>query len=155
MAADTSITITSTELDATGKIWRIGQSVDDRHHTAWPHLHLIPVRAVVEHAAEYGLDPQDSRTVVDWQLHLRFLHHPTPADRLRFCPYRNPPETAWAAHTAAVADIKTRVAIRDPQGLLEQIHRAHDPHPVHILEAVDRVAQTRAHVAHTERQRRG
>jgi hypothetical protein len=155
MAVETVATVFLTELDITGKIWRIGQSVDSPYHKAWPHLHLFPVRAVVEHAVEYGLDPADSRTVLDWQLHLRFLSHPTPADRLRYCPYRNRPETAWAAHAAAVQDIKTRVSVRDPKGLLEQIHLAHDPHPVHILEAMERVAQTRAHIAHTERQRRG
>jgi hypothetical protein len=154
MTINTRVTITSVEMNTAARVWRIGQSVDSTYRQADPHLHLFPARAVVEHAAEFGLDPADSRTVLDWQLHIRFLHHPDLQDRLRYCPYRNPPQQAWAVHAQAVADIKTRVSIQDPDGLLERIHLAHDPHPVHVLEAMDRVAQTCSHVAHVERQRR-
>lgn len=150
----TNIRIILVEQDPRTGHWRIGQKVDDGTGPPLRHLHLIPSRAFVEHAAEYGLDPADSRTILDWLLHERFVVHPDPHDMGPFCPYRNPPGAAWAAHRRSLAEVKSRVSITDPDGLLERIHRAHDPHPVHIIEAMERVAQTRAHVAHHDRRRR-
>lgn len=158
MADKTLVTIISNYLDSVRLQWRIGQNVVDPVHPATgPHLHLIPVRAVVEHAVEYGVDPADSRTMVDWMLHERFVLHPDPRDTARFCPYRNPPHVAWAAHQDAIAEVKTRVSISDPQGLLEKIHLLHraSDWSERALRAAERVSQTRAYVAHIDRIRHG
>jgi len=134
--------------------WRIGQEVDDGSGTITRHLHLIPLHAFVQHPAEFGLDPADSRTVLDWLLHERFVPRPDPRNPGPFCPYRNPPAAAWGAHQRAIAQVKTTVTITDPDGHLEKIHQAHDPHPIRVWEAQERAARDRAHVQHFERRRR-
>lgn len=143
------------ELDERRRLWRIGQEVIDEaaEGAVDRQLHLIPPRAFVEHAAEYGLDPADSRTILDWLLHIRFAQT-DPSNPGLLCPYRNPPQVAWAAHQQQVAQVKSRVTITDPDGLLERIHQAHQPHPARVAQALERVAQTRAHVAHYEKNRR-
>lgn len=149
-----NVKVFSVEMDERRGHWRIGQEVDDGTGAVTRHLHIIPERAAVEHAAEFGLDPADSRTIIDWLLHERFVVHDDPRDTHVSCPYRNPPHIAWAAHQKAVAQVKTRVTITDPDGHLEKIHQAHDPHPIRVWEAQDRVARDRAHVQHFERRRR-
>ena len=152
-----NVKIIMVEYDRRRGHWRIGQELDDGSGQVRRELHLIPPRAFVNHPAEYGLDPRDSRTVLDWLLHSRFADHQDPSTEgmSPFCPYRNAPETAWAAHKASTVDVKTRVSITDPDGLLEQIHQAHDPHPVQIIEALERVQRDRGHVVSIERQHRG
>jgi hypothetical protein len=151
----TVIRILSAEFDDYYGHWRIGQEVDDGSGTPTRHLHLIPPRAFVEHAAEYGLDPADTRTILDWLLHSRLVPRPAAHEPDPCCPYRNPPAQAWAAHQQAVAQIKKTVSITDPDGHLEKIHAAHaDPHPVAVVQALERVARDRGHVEHYERNRR-
>lgn len=149
-----TVRIVSADFDNFRRHWRIGQEVDDGSGAVTRHLHVIPERAVVEHAVEYGLDPGDSRTILDWLLHERFVVHQDPRETRAFCPYRNPPQVAWGTHQQAIAQVKAAVTLTDPDGHLEKIHRSHDPHPIRIWEAQDRVARDRAHVQHFERRRR-
>lgn len=147
----TQVLIQGVEYDPAKRWWRIAQLVTSPDGSSQRVLHAIPDYAVVNHAAEYGLSPFDSQTVIDWLLHERFGR--TPQDPNALCPYRNPPQIAWAAHQARIQEVKTRVSISDPDGHLGKIHAAHNPSWGQISAATDRAAATRAHVAHIERNR--
>jgi hypothetical protein len=146
MADKTRVLIQDVTYDPGKRWWRIAQQVTAPDGTTHRILHAIADHATVNHAAEYGLDPHDSATVVDWLLHERFA--PPPADPTVLCPYRNPPQQAWAAHQERLAEVKTRVEIADPDGHLGKIHAAHRPTKGDIATARHRVTCDRAHVAH-------
>jgi len=145
----TQVLIQGVQYDPGKRMWRIAQLVTEPDGSSRRFLHGILSHAVVNHAAEYSLDPHDSRTVIDWLLHERFGL--VPDDPRRLCPYRNPPQTAWAAHQDRIREVKARVQISDPDGHLEQIHTAHQPTWDQISAAASRAAATRAQVAHLER----
>jgi len=145
----TTVLIQGVQYDPAKRWWRIAQLVTAPDGTSHRILHAIPGHAAVNHAAEYGLDPRDSRTVVDWLLHERFGS----GDPDGLCLYRNTPQQAWAAQMARTEEVRTRVEILDPDGHLELIHAAHDPGPDEIDAAHRRVAAVRAHVAHLNRGR--
>lgn len=147
--AKTTVLIQDVSYDPAKRWWRIAQLVTAPDGSSHRMLHAIPDCAAINHAAEYGLDPHDSRAVVDWLLHERFA--PDPGDPASLCPYRSAPDTAWRAHQERIGEVKTRVQILDPDGRLESIHAAHQPGAKEIADAADRAASVRAHVAHLAR----
>lgn len=91
------------------------------------HCHAFPPSTLAWRAAEYGIDPADSQTLLDIVLHEPHMtgHDHTSPDFL----YNTDRATARKALHGRVAEVKTRVQIRDPHGRLAAIHAAHAVDP--------------------------
>lgn len=89
--------------------------------------HMFPASTLAWRAAEYGIDPSDSQTLLDVVLHEPHMtgHDHTSPDFLYNCDQ----DTARESLTARVAEVKTRVTIADPDGHLSAIHAAHSVDP--------------------------
>ena len=105
--------------------------------------HVFPPEALHWRAAEYGLDPANPVVLLDVVLHERHIsgHDHTCPDFLYNCDR----DTARAALLARVADVKTRIRVTDPGGLLSQIHDAHVHVPEQHAERVSFVDHVRTH----------
>jgi hypothetical protein len=85
-------------------------------------LYVFPVNALDYRAAEYGLDPDDSRTLLDIVLHEQHLQ--TDHDHPRFV-YNTDEADARSYYLDQVADVKTRIRYEDPDGHLDDVYRLH------------------------------
>jgi len=141
----TMVLIQDVQHDPVSRCWRIAQLITAPDGASHRILHQIPDYAAVNRAAEYDLDPQDSRLLIDWMLHERFAPQD---DQSLLCPYLNHPGVAWDRHRSRLVEIKSRIEIADPGGHLERIHSVHRPGQAEILAARSRVAAVRAQVAH-------
>lgn len=103
-------------------------------------MHVFPPETLNWRAAEYGIDPEDSQTLLDVVLHERHMHghdHRSP-DFLYNCGR----DQARRAMHRRVADVKTRVRVVDPDGHLDQIHTSH----VHVPDRHDEMVSFVDHV---------
>lgn len=85
--------------------------------------HVFPESALGWRAAEYGIDPADTQTLLEIVLHEPHMvgHDHTSPDFLYNCDRA----TARRALLARVAEVKQRVSVTDPDGHLAAIHAAH------------------------------
>lgn len=87
------------------------------------HEHRFPHEALHWRAAEYGIDPADSATLLDIVLHEP--HIDTRHENPDFV-YNTDEESARLAHLAKIVTAKQEsVQITDPAGHLDEIHGAH------------------------------
>lgn len=112
-----------------------------------PQLHVFPPYLLVHRAVEYGVDPADSRTLLDLVLHERFLTHAEMDPDAPDFVYNCDPVTALRAHRARLDTVRQRARVVDPDGLLNQIHDAHVVDPAVVQRA-------RAYVEHSRRSAR-
>ena len=86
--------------------------------------HIFPHVALHWRAAEYGIDPADSRTLLQVVMYEPHMHgHGAHSPDFL---YRTDQETARLGHLARVQRLQAEtLRIDDPQGLLEAIHAAH------------------------------
>jgi len=101
--------------------WLVGVRAPDGTRIA----HVFPTDALHWRAAEYGIDPADSRTLLDIVLHERLMadrdhDHEDPS-----FVFSTDVDTARRAHLGRVASVKERDLVTDPGGLLAPIHDHH------------------------------
>lgn len=104
--------------------------------------HVFPPEALHWRAAEYGYDPTDAARLLDVVLHERHIvgHTHKHPDFV----YNTDRDTARAGLDARLDDVKTRVRVVDPDGLLARVvaEHVHDP---------KRHAELSAYVDHVRR----
>lgn len=128
-------TVTGAQLLPTG-FWSVTYRVGAEQHE-----HRFPHVALLWRAAEYGIDPADSRTLLDIVLHEP--HIDTRHDDPHFV-YDVDEDTARTAHLAKIAAAKQgTVRIADPDDHLEKIHALHTVDPADHRQRVQQVASLR------------
>lgn len=115
-------------------------------------LHVFPPDTLAWRAAEYGIDPADSHTLLDIVLHERFMTNDEHNEHMPDFVHNTDAARARAAHLARVGVVKQRARVVDPDNLLAAIH---DSHAVDPDEHKDRLRQIAALRAQKEAQRRG
>lgn len=114
------------------------------------HCHAFPQVALLWRAAEYGIDPADSRTLLQVVLHEQHMsgHDHTSPDFLYNCDQ----DTARKALLERVGQVMSRVDIQDPHGHLDQIHLAHTVDPEDFDRRERYIAYVRQHGHHQSMQ---
>jgi hypothetical protein len=118
----TVVSVDRTEDPSLGVFWCIGEKEDDGR--LW--VHAVAASSLHYRAAEYGVDPQDSSTLLDIVMYERFA--PVGHDDPTFV-YNTDEETARLHHLSRISTAKTANARTDPNGLLSQIREHHRSNP--------------------------
>lgn len=84
--------------------------------------HRFPHEALRWRAAEYGIDPLDSETLLHVVLHERFID--TRAENPEFL-YNTDQRTAREAHLSKIEAVRTDVNVHDPDDHMQAIHTHH------------------------------
>lgn len=107
------------EVEREGSIWRVAMQTPSGKF-----LYVFPVSTIDLRAAEYGMDPTDSKTMLDIILHEHYItghEHTHP----KFV-YNTDEKTAREHYLGLIEDVKKNaVQVTDPNNLLEQIHQEH------------------------------
>lgn len=109
--------ITAVKLINQGSSWRIEHTAD-----IGMVARIFTVSAIDLRAAEYGFDPDDSKTVLDVILHES--HLTSDGDHPKFL-VNTDADTAREYYLQQIADVKTRVQYSDPDNLLDLVHQKH------------------------------
>lgn len=105
-------------------------------------MHIFPQDTLHWRAAEYGIDPADTATLLDIVLHEPYID--TSGQHPDFLYNLNDHDKARAAHLAKIEDVRSEVGLADPDNHLQTI----DDHHKTTLDAAAhavRVAQVRRH----------
>lgn len=102
-----------------GGSWRVAMQTPNGKY-----LHIFPTASIDLRAAEYGMDPDDSETMLDIILHELYItdmHHLHP----KFV-YNTDADTAREHYLSLIEDVKKNtVQVTDPNNLLKHIHQMH------------------------------
>lgn len=101
------ISSASTEINSGIEVWRVGGTMEHDDGTSTRHVHLFPLDTLEWRAAEYGVDPADTATLLDIVLAEPFL---TPDDWAAGHQLHDAPDidTARRDHLARCARVKLR-----------------------------------------------
>jgi hypothetical protein len=113
-------TVLSVDFDENDGNWRIAHSVSGE---GLPHLYIIKPAEFDYRAAEYGIDPMDSKTLLDINLHERFITTMDPTHPQYV--YNTDEATARENYLHHIGLVKQNLIWEDPDSLLDAVHQKH------------------------------